>query len=261
MKPHGGKKLNCILAALLVLAAAVLAIILFVRSGDSNAISPDNYIRSESSAAKRQPASSSDASLELFRGSTTEQFAFSVDNMFPGDAVRKSFTVNVSHKGSVRLYFSASLQDGTDPTLADGLYISVTSSGRVLYDGAFSALPGPLVCTLPAHSKTTGELVPYLINVYLPTSAGNEFQNKLLTADLKWWVEDADSGSLNPWVTNPDTGKPDLPKTVLDRLGSIAQTGDTFPLIPLCLICFAALAGLFILILLSRKDDKHERKP
>lgn len=259
MKPKGGGNLNRILAALLALAVVILVIIVAARVNGADAVSHDNYIRTERTAAKHKPAPSTGATLELYRANTAEAYAFSVDNMFPGDTAEKTFTVDVSHGGGVTLYFSAALQSGTDSILADGLCIAVTRSGETLYDGPFSALPGPMACTLAAHNSTTRESVPFLIKVYLPTSAGNEFQNKTLVADLQWWVEDTrtpDSGggsNLSPWISTPD-GKPDIPRMV-------AQTGDTFPLLLLVIIALAALAGIILLILFRKKEGRHGRKP
>lgn len=259
MKPQGGKKLNRILAALLALAVAVLAAILLLRTGGASAMSRDNYIRGQGTA-KRQPApNSTSISLEMIRSNPQEGYAFQVDNMFPGDAVQKGFFINVSHTGTVKLYFNAALQDGTDPILASGLRISITRSSDLLYDGPFSGVSGPYVWTLTPSDEADHETIPYIIKVYLPTSAGNDFQNKTLVADLQWWVEDADQptrNNLTPWVVTP-SGKPDIPKTIQ----TIAQTGDTFPLVLLAVVCLAAFIGLIVLILRRRKDDRHERNP
>lgn len=264
MNPNGRKKLNIVLAVLLAIAAAVLAVLVCARS-NAGAVSPDNYIRTESRAAKKQPSPTSNATIELFRNNPSEQFAFSVENMLPGDSTEKTYTVNVSHKGGVTLYFSAALQESTDAILAQGLSVSITRSGETLYDGTFATLPGPMAYTLPAAEKNVLDAVPYIIKVYLPTSAGNEYQNKLLTAEFKWWVSDTDTpgtpdsdnkpGSLSPWVTTPG-GKPDIPKTI----AGIAQTGDAFPLVLLGILCAAALGGLILLLLLRRKEDPHAHR-
>lgn len=263
MKPKGGGNLNRILAALLALAVIILVIIVAARTNGADAVLHDNYIRTERASAKHKPTPSTNATLELYRANAAEAYAFSVDNMFPGDTTEKTFTINVSHSGGVTLYFSAALQSGTDAILADGLCISVTRSGELLYDGPFSLLPGPMACTLEEHSSTISESVPFTIKVYLPTSAGNEFQNKTLVADLQWWVEDirksdsggdsSDKSNLSPWISTPD-GKPDIPKM-------IAQTGDNFPLILLIIIALAALAGFIILMLFRKKEGRHGRKP
>ena len=253
MKPNGRKKLNIVLVTLLVLAAAVLVAVWFT-CGEKGAVSPDNYIRIESRTAKSQPAPASDASIEIYRANPSEQLTFSVDNMLPGDSVEKVYTVNVSHKGGVKLFFSASLQDDSNAVLAQGLYISVTRS-----DGTFAALSAdPMVCTLSAAGADTREAVPFIIKVYLPTSAGNEYQNKLLTADFKWWVSDVASANTdNDTPSDTETPRQD---TTPGTSTQIAQTGDTFPLVLFCIVCAAALAGLIFLFLLRRKEDTHERK-
>lgn len=257
MKPGGRKKLNIFLVVLLVLAAAVLALLCHARSS-AEAVSPGNYIRTE---AQDTAVLSSKVTVELFRSSPSRQFPFSVDNMLPGDSAEKTYTINVSHKDSVDLYFSVSLQDDTDAVLAQGLCISITRSGETLYDGTFAALPPAMAYTLPAAGADACEEVPYSIRVYLPTSAGNEYQNKHLTAEFRWWASDSGAGGtpggngLTPWVVTPD-GRLDIPKT----LAVIAQTGGSFWIRLLFMLLLVALTAAIMYFLLRRKEDRHERK-
>lgn len=275
MKPNGRKKLNIFLAVLLVFAAVVLAVVGCARS-NGEAVSPGNYIRNQtgtqdtwvlsSKTTRTSPAGQAaqptqQASIEIFRSTPSEQLPFSAENMLPGDSTAKTYTIHVSHKGGVTLYFSAAVQSGSDAVLAQGLCISVACRGDTIYDGPFSTLPDSMACTLPAASADTCEAVPYAIQVYLPTSAGNEYQNKRLSADFRWWVTDDGNGStpgsnLTPWVVD-DNGRPDIPKTIASV---IARTGGSFWIRLLFMLFLVALVVVVMYFLLRGKEDPHERK-
>lgn len=72
--------------------------------------------------------------------------------------------------------------------LAEGLLITVYRDGKLLYDGTVAGLAESkqaqegLEILEPLPTKFT-----YTIKVTLPTSAGNEYQDKTVTVDLKWW--------------------------------------------------------------------------
>ena len=73
--------------------------------------------------------------------------------------------------------------------LAEGLLITVYRDGKLLYDGTVAGLAESkqaqegLEILEPSPTKLT-----YTIKVTLPTSAGNEYQDKTVTVDLKWWL-------------------------------------------------------------------------
>ncbi len=118
--------------------------------------------------------------------------AFSVGNMFPGDVETKDFNVNVSHKKPIRLYYHADIRPGFEK-LAEVLKIKIYLPQKdiMLYDGLMRDMPNSLVHKLKAGEKS----VLYRISAYLDTSVGNEYQNKSLIADFRWWYE-----------AEPDTG-------------------------------------------------------
>ena len=91
-------------------------------------------------------------------------------------------------------------------------------------------MPKSLNHELITQQSTTSQ-VYYQITAYLETSVGNEYMDKDLIADFRWWVE--------------EMGNLELP-----------QTGDTFNLyLWICLVS----TSLFVLIMLWRKRSKEEQ--
>ena len=150
--------------------------------------------------------------------------------MFPGDSETKYYCVRVSHKGDVVLRFRADVRPGYEK-LAEVLCCRITlpENSGVLYDGLMRDMPESLNHALNTDKGTASE-VYYEITAYLDTSVGNEYMNKDLIADFRWWVE--------------ETGNLDSP-----------QTGDSFNLyLWMCI----AVGSLFLLILLWKKRKKED---
>lgn len=156
---------------------------------------------------------------------------FEVGNIFPGDSETKYFCVRVSHKGDVVMRYHADIRPGCEK-LAEVMNcrIVLPATGETLYDGLMRDMPKSLNCELKTDSSTTSELY-YEITAYLDSSVGNDYQNKDLIADFRWWVE--------------ETEHLDSP-----------QTGDNSNiLLWLCLAC----GFLIILIVLLAKRWKEEQ--
>lgn len=169
------------------------------------------------------------AVLSLHNRNADDNTPFQVLNMFPGDRETKYYCVRVSYKDDVTLRFHADIRPGYEK-LAEVLRcrIALPENGKVLYDGLMRDMPESLDHALKTDKSTTSE-VYYEITVYLDTSVGNEYMNKDLIADFRWWVE--------------DTGNLDSP-----------QTGDSFT--PYFWLCTASVS-LFLLILLWKKRKKE----
>ena len=89
----------------------------------------------------------------------------------------------------------------------------------------------PKQLSSPLSGRGTDEL-HYEITAYLDTSVGNDYQNKDLIADFRWWVEE--TGNLGP------------------------KTGDSFGI--LLWIAAAAVSGavcIFLIISHKRKEGKQ----
>lgn len=206
------------------------------------------------------------ATLELYRGNASAAQAFALPNMLPGDTAEKEFTVNVSHRGKVTLYFSAGPDDVTAP-LAGGLQLTVTCNNTQLYSGTFADVPAVLPVDVPGTAADTTDAMTYRVTVALPTSAGNEYQDLTMTADLNWWVDElapapgtdpaaSDSTATSGGATGQLTGKPGFVKV----LTAMPQTSDSFPLAVVVVIMAVSAIALAALVIAKRKGDDNERK-
>ncbi len=130
--------------------------------------------------------------MKLKDPDTSGNTAFLVENMFPGDAETKEFTVTVSHKEPISVYYHADIRPGSEK-LAEVMKVKIEllEKGETLYDGLMREMPSALEHRLAASEQ---ELV-YRITVYLDTRVGNEYQRKELIADFRWWyMEETDDG-------------------------------------------------------------------
>lgn len=172
--------------------------------------------------------------LSLSNKQDGENTAFRVENMFPGDAVTKYFRVQVSYRDTVTVRYSADVRQGYEK-LAEVLKVRIKllSSDLVLYDGLMKDMPESVEYKLSASGTATDELY-YEITAYLDTSVGNDYQNKDLIADFRWWAEEA------------------------ENLEPLPQTGDDTNIVPWA--CIAAISGLILLLLLfviKRKEEEE----
>ena len=256
------KKLNIALLILLLVALVVLAAVLFVRA-KPDAVSPDNRIetaeplsltlpRTALSAIFDDAASPQTGGYSAVPLTATVEFkgnhaAMTASGMLPGDSEEKTFTVTVKHRKTATVHFEARLANDsvidatTGRKLSDGMNIKVVQGTDTLYNGSIAGLttatPRPAVDVEVPGSRTTD--LPYTITVSLPTSAGNEFQNKTLTIDLKWWLVSDEGGGGGGTI-------------IVDS----SKTGDDFS--PF-LMGGAALVSLSLLAVLlrRRKGENH----
>ncbi len=110
--------------------------------------------------------------------------AFAVENMFPGDAHTKDFTVTVNHQKPVTLYYHADIRPGSEK-LAEVMMVKIELPEKsvTLYEGLMRDMPNSLALDLAAEEKK----VLYRITAYLETSVGNDYQFQSLIADFRWW--------------------------------------------------------------------------
>lgn len=257
------RKLNIALLILLLVALVVLAAVLFVRA-KPDAVSPDNRIetaeplsltlpRTALSAIFDDAASPQTGGYSAVPLTATVEFkgdhaAMTASGMLPGDSEEKTFTVTVKHRKTATVHFEAKLandsviDDTTGRKLSDGMNIKVVQGTNTLYNGSIAGLttatPRPTVDVEVPGSRTTD--LPYTITVSLPTSAGNEFQNKTLTIDLKWWlVSDEGGGGGGTIIVKPP------------------KTGDDFSLPLMGGAALVSLSLLAVLLLRRRKGENH----
>jgi len=258
------RKLNIALLILLLVALVVLAAVLFVRA-KPDAVSPDNRIetaeplsltlpRTALSAIFDDAASPQTGGYSAVPLTATVEFkgdhaAMTASGMLPGDSEEKTFTVTVKHRKTATVHFEAKLandsviDDTTGRKLSDGMNIKVVQGTDTLYNGSIAGLttatPRPAVDVEVPGSRTTD--LPYTITVSLPISAGNEFQNKTLTIDLKWWLvsDEGGGGGGGTIIVKPP------------------KTGDDFSLPLMGGAALVSLSLLAVLVLRRRKGENH----
>lgn len=174
------------------------------------------------------------ATIELYNKQPEENTAFAVGNMFPGDSETKYFRVRVSYHDKITVHYKATVRPGYEK-LAEVMKVRVKllSTGETMYDGLMRDMPESLTHKLASPKTTTDELY-YEITAYLDTSVGNDYQNKDLIADFKWWVE--------------ETGNLDDPTI----------TGDTSSIVLWAML--AACSGSMIILLLITRRRKEDKK-
>ena len=216
-----------------------------------NLITPDDDTTKPDSSDTEKPDSSADtssavqptqstsvetkkaATIELYNKQPEENTAFQAGNMFPGDVETKYFRVRVSYHDKITVHYKATVRPGYEK-LAEVLKVRVNllSTGETMYDGLMRDMPESLTHKLASKKSTTDELY-YEITAYLDTSVGNDYQNKDLIADFKWWVEE--TGNLD-----------DSPKT-----------GDTSNIL-LWAVLAACSGSMMILLLVTRRRKEDE---
>lgn len=205
-----------------------------------NLITPDAPSGGDSASGAdgaAQPAENSEekaekaAAIELYNKQPEENSPFAVSNMFPGDRETKYFRVRVSYHGKISVHYNAAVRPGYEK-LAEVLKLRVKllSTGETVYDGAIADMPESITHEMASAKSTVGELY-YEITAYLDTSVGNDYQNKDLIADFKWWVEE--TGNLD-----------DSPKT-----------GDDFNVRLFALLAVCSGAAILLLLVRRRKEE------
>lgn len=196
----------------------------------SSADASSSAVPAQSTTAETKKA----ATIELYNKQPEENTAFAVGNMFPGDSETKYFRVRVSYHDKITVHYKATVRPGYEK-LAEVLKVRVKllSTGETMYDGGIADMPESLTHKLASKKSTTDEL-HYEITAYLDTSVGNDYQNKDLIADFKWWVEE--TGNL---VNSP-------------------QTGDTSNILLWAVLAAGSLSMMILLLVTRRRKEDEE---
>ena len=197
---------------------------------DGSAATSSSAVPTQSTTAEVKKA----ATVELYNKQPEENTPFAVGNMFPGDSETKYFRVRVSYHDKITVHYKATVRPGYEK-LAEVLKVRINllSTGETMYDGLMRDMPESLAHKLASKKSATDELY-YEITAYLDTSVGNDYQNKDLIADFKWWVE--------------ETGNLDDPTI----------TGDTSSIVLWAML--AACSGSMIILLLITRRRKEDKK-
>lgn len=196
----------------------------------SSADASSSAVPTQSTTAEAKKA----ATIELYNKQPEENTPFAVGNMFPGDVETKYFRVRVSYHDKITVHYKAAVRPGYEK-LAEVLKVRVNllSTGETMYDGLMRDMPESLAHKLASKKSATDELY-YEITAYLDTSVGNDYQNKDLIADFKWWVEE--TGNLD-----------DSPKT-----------GDTSNILLWAVLAAGSLSMIIILHITRRRKEDEE---
>ena len=205
---------------------------------DKDTTQPDSGDTEKPESAETQTQSTTAeakkaATVELYNKQPEENTAFTVGNMFPGDSETKYFRVRVSFHDTITVHYKATVRPGYEK-LAEVLKVRVNllTTGETLYDGGIAAMPESLTHKLASKKSTTDELY-YEITAYLDTSVGNDYQNKDLLADFKWWVE--------------ETG----------NLDNSPQTGDASNILLWALLAAGSLSVMLLLLVVLRRKEEN----
>lgn len=201
----------------------------YTQTPDSSAAASSSAVPTQSTTAEVKKATT----VELYNKQPEENTPFQVGNMFPGDSETKYFRVRVSYHDTITVHYKATVRPGYEK-LAEVLKVRIRllSAGETMYDGLMRDMPESLTHKLASKKSATDELY-YEITAYLDTSVGNDYQNKDLIADFKWWVEE--TGNLD-----------DSP-----------QTGDTSNIL-LWAVLAAGSLGMIIILLVTRRRKEDE---
>ena len=158
----------------------------YTQTPNSSAATSSSAVPMQSTTAEVKKA----ATVELYNKQPEENTPFQVGNMFPGDSETKYFRVRVSYHDTITVHYKATVRPGYEK-LAEVLKVRIRllSAGETMYDGLMRDMPESLTHKLASKKSATDELY-YEITAYLDTSVGNDYQNKDLVADFKWWVEE-----------------------------------------------------------------------
>ena len=120
--------------------------------------------------------------IKLEDSEEIETKRFNVSNMFPGDSVTKSYTIEVLDDKTESVSFHAEIKSD-NASLSDVLYITLTidDSTHPVFRGTVADIPEDGFPT-----ELNGETITYHVTVTLDTSAGNECQNGEIVVDLFW---------------------------------------------------------------------------
>ena len=204
--------------------------------GETSADETNGTDQAEASASAHSTAAEAQkaASIKLFSKQPDENTPFQVGNIFPGDSETKYYRVQVSYHDAVTVHYHAAVRPGYEK-LAEVMRVRVKllTTGETMYDGLMRDMPESLTHKLASKKSITDELY-YEITAYLDTSVGNDYQNKELIADFKWWVEE--TGNLD-----------DSPKT-----------GDTSNILLWAVLAAGSLSMMILLLVTRRRKEDEE---
>ncbi len=113
-------------------------------------------------------------------------------NVFPGEHSVRYFSVKVKHTAPVLLCMDITVNRETK-MLSGVVRATVTrvETGKVIYDGVLAAMNKRSCREELPFSPNSGTVATYKVDIYIPTSIGNEYQGALLDFNLNFYRGDA----------------------------------------------------------------------
>lgn len=125
--------------------------------------------------------------ISIYDKNSTSKDRILVQNILPGNSLKKYYQVRVEHIDSLNLYFDIEIKSSTN-NLEDILNVKVTrlDTNTILYNGNLKRFTeGKVVQKLEKNSNNL-TIAYYEIEISLPANELEEYQDEILSADLNW---------------------------------------------------------------------------
>ena len=145
---------------------------------------------------------SNEAAVNFYEMHMNYNEKFHLENMFPGDAYSKGYAVTVNHIGPIDVTFKV-VADPDTYLLSNALQVKMIYNDTVIHEGSLQDFT--YVARINSNTERR-DVLDYKVQVYLPTSAGNELQEQVCNADFYWTADeviDETTGETGKLV--PDT--------------------------------------------------------
>ena len=145
---------------------------------------------------------SNEAAVNFYEMHMNYNEKFHLENMFPGDVYSKGYAVTVNHIGPIDVTFKV-VADPDSYLLSNALQVKMIYNDTVIHEGSLQDFT--YVARLNSNTERR-DVLDYQVQVYLPTSAGNELQEEVCNADFYWTADeviDETTGETGKLV--PDT--------------------------------------------------------
>ena len=145
---------------------------------------------------------SNEAAVNFYEMHMNYNEKFHLENMFPGDVYSKGYAVTVNHIGPIDVTFKV-VADPDTYLLSNALQVKMIYNDSVIHEGSLQDFT--YVARINSNTERR-DVLDYKVQVYLPTSAGNELQEEVCNADFYWTADeviDETTGETGKLV--PDT--------------------------------------------------------
>ncbi len=146
---------------------------------------------------------------------------FAETGILPGDGVTRSIEVKNNTDESLLVRFEITKNTATDDDFVDIVELTIGHDSTIIYSDVFA--------NAFADDFELGEIGPgnnseVKLNLLLPVSAGNEYQNKSADFDITFYIEGSESGETQVVSTNSQNNS-DTAGTA-DTVGQVLGTSD-----------------------------------